>query len=244
VIHVRTPDLLLDKHEDHLKYYTMLFIAFLQGYFKENKQGKFRWSPDLNQTEIVICDQDNLLTDAYIPRIITVRGPSVPAPMTFNDMGDQYNAATGAIKRVLLVQSSITFHCISKTGPEAQNIAYQVMKAINAYYLTLQKWGIHKVMRNVQLSPETPAGAVFNPEIFPEGRLVMATTQFWYLLTLRMTPAESPAAKSLDLFIDASMGEGLAQELKNVIADPAGVAFIQPDIKSTVQDPKYTNKET
>lgn len=244
MIHVRTPDLVLDKHEDHLKYYTMLFITFLQGYFKQNKQGKFRWSSDLNQTEIVICDQDNLLTDTQIPRIITVRGPSVPAPMTFNDIGDQYDAATGAIKRVLLIQSSITFHCIAKTGPEAQNIAYQVMKGINAYYMTLQKWGIHKVMRNIQVSPETPAGAVFNPEIFPEGRLVMATVQFWYLLTMRMTPAEAPAAKSLNLYINSAMGNSIDQELKNIIADPAGVSFTQPDVKSTVQDPKYTNKET
>ena len=61
--------------------------------------------------------------------------------MTFNDMGDQYNAATGAIKRVLLVQSSITFHCIAKTGPEAQNIAYQVISCKPLLY-DFTKWGI------------------------------------------------------------------------------------------------------
>ena len=102
MILTRNSDIKLDRNRDHLKYYTMLFIAFLQGYFKQNDQGQFRWSDDLEQTEIVICDQDADLTDKYLPRIVTVRGPSSPLPMWFGDEGEPYTNATGAKKRTIL----------------------------------------------------------------------------------------------------------------------------------------------
>lgn len=238
MINIRTPDIKLDRNRDHLKYYTMLFIAFLQGYFKENEPGKFKWSEDLEKTELVIVDQDNNLTDKYLPRIVTVRGPSMPLVMNFNDFADQYDAATGRTKRSILIQSSITFHCIAKTGPEAQELAYQVYLAINAYYITIQKWGVHKVFRNINISPETPSGAVFNPEVYPEGRLIMCTVQFIYRNTFYNTSTALPAAKNIDLFINSALG---VQDLKKVMPDKIGVEFKEPEVSNRIQDPQFQN---
>ena len=97
-------------------------------------------------------------------------------------------------------------------------------------------------MRNIQISPETPAGAVltkyFQRQVSYGNSTVLVLTYY------ENDTSRSSAAKSLNLFINSALGDGFFKELKDVIADPAGVQFKQPDIKSTVQDPKYTNKET
>lgn len=247
MINTRRPDVLLDRNEDHLKYYTMLFLAFLQGYFKQQDPGKFRWSPDLESTEVAIVDQANDLTDKYLPRIVTVRGPSIPLPMVFNDEGEPYNPATGAVKRTVLIQSSITFHCIARTGLEAQALAYQVYKAIHGYYKTLQQFGMHKVFRNLQISPETPANAVFSPEVISEGRLIMVTCNFIYRNTTLTTPSNAPAARNLLLHMKTVMtvpgtkNETEVDERVNVFADHPGIAFTQPQSNEELQDPEFRN---
>lgn len=239
MIQTRRADIKLDRNKDHLKYYTMLFIAFLQGYFKLRDQGDYRWSPDLDKTEVVIADQDNGLPDSPIPRVITVRGPSVPLPMVFNDEGEPYNHATGARKRTILIQSSITFHCIARTGLETQQLAYQVYGAIHQYYLTLQQFGIHKVFRNIQISPETPANSVFPPEVISEGRLIMVTCGFIYRNTIVSTPSTLAAAKDLKVHMGLAM-TGLGQDL-DIQPDHPGVPFTQPNSNVGLQDPEFRN---
>ena len=247
MILTRNSDIKLDRNRDHLKYYTMLFIAFLQGYFKQNDQGQFRWSDDLEQTEIVICDQDADLTDKYLPRIVTVRGPSSPLPMWFGDEGEPYNNATGAKKRTILIQSSITFHCIAVTGLEAQQLAYRVYRAIHEYYMTLQRFGIHKVIRSMQISPETPANAVFSPEVISEGRLIMVTVPFIYRNTIVSTPSNFAAARELSLHMQISMttpgtkNEAAIKEEVPIIASHPGVPFNQPNVNLGLQDPEFRN---
>lgn len=218
----------------------MLFIAFLQGIFKENEQGQFKWSEDLEKTEILISDQDTILSDKYMPRVVTVRGPSMPMILYFNDENEK-NHQTGTEKRTQILQSSITFHCIAKTGIEAQQIADNIYRAINTYYKTLQQWGLHKIMRNPQISPETPANSVFSPEVISEGRLVMITYTFFYRWTYTTTRSDLPAATALKFFLNSAMGNRELKDLKDASPKHPGVSFDQPEISQPLQDPAFKN---
>ncbi len=240
MIQTRTSDLKLDRNKDHLKYYTMLFIAFLQGIFKENEEGQFKWSPDLEKTEILISDQDTILPDKYLPRIVTVRGPSAPLILYFNDENER-NHQTGTEKRTQIIQSSITFHCIAKTGIEAQQLADNIYRSINIYYKTLQQWGLHKIMRNPQISPETPANSVFSPEVISEGRLVMITYTFFYRWTYTNTRSDLPAATSLKFYLNSALGNGELKDVKVANPQHPGVSFNQPEASQPLQDPTFIN---
>jgi len=247
MINLRHKDVKLDRNQDHLKYYTLLFVVFLQNYFKLSDVGKFKWSPDIDKTEVLIADQDNGLPDSPLPRVITVRGPSIPLPMTFNDEAEPYNPFIGAKKRTRLIQTSITFHCIARTGLETQELAFKVHRAIDDYYMTLQQFGIHKVFRNAQMSSETPANAVFSPEVISEGRLIMVTYSFIYRNTTVSTPSNAPAAKmfttNLKTAITDSLSgvESIENEVKDGSPDKPGVPFKQPNINNNVQEPEFSN---
>ena len=205
MINTRTPKLYLDKNEDHLEYFTVLFISFLQGAFKGREPGNLRWCEDTDKTEILICDQSNMVTDRYLPKIVTVRGPTVPMPMFFGDVVDE-NPFSRAVRRSLLMESSITFHCIAKFGIETQYLAQQVQQYLHAHYLVLHRRGLHKLDRVLNISPETPAGQVFNPETtISEAVLIAVTCRFWYRHTIIATPSDNPAAREIENYIGTSM---------------------------------------
>lgn len=216
MITTRTPSLYIDKNKDHLKYFTVLFIAFLQGAFKERDPGDFKWSQDADKTEIFICDQSNMVTDRYLPKIVTVRGPTVPMPMFFHDVAEE-NPFSRAVKRTKLLESSITFHCIAKFGIETQYIAQQVQEYLDSHYLLLHRAGLHKLDRVLNISPETPAQSVFAPETtISEAVLIAITARFWYRHTTVTTPSDLPAAREIENYIGASMNGKLVSE-KSVV---------------------------
>jgi hypothetical protein len=226
----------LDKNKDHLQYFTVLFISFLRGCFSGRVQGDFRWCEDMDKTELVIADQNNMITDKYLPRIITVRGQTTPLPIMIKDFCEE-NVATRAEKRSKLMDSSITFHCIAKLGIEAQYIAQQVQEYIDAYYRVLHNMGIHKINRTLSISPETPANAVFNPEVVPEGTLIMVTCQFWYRHTFTVTPSNLPAAREVENYVTAAIGNKEQSTLSTIRPSHMGVSSENPDTKLDLQKP-------
>ena len=226
----------VDRNRDHLQYFTVLFISFLQGCFSGREQGDFRWCGDLDKTEIVIADQNNMITDKYLPRIITVRGQTTPLPIFIKDFCEE-DPATRAEKRSKLMDSSITFHCIAKLGIEAQYVAQQVQEYIDAYYKILHRKGIHKTNRTLSISPETPANAVFNPEVVPEGVLIMVTCQFWYRHTFTVTPSDLPAAREVENYITASIGGKEQSTVSTIRPSHIGVDSKNPDTKLDIQTP-------
>ncbi len=196
------PDLKRDA--DPLLYYTKLFLVFLQGIFKNRDEGDFKWVDDIGKTEILLADQANNYTDTNQPRIITARGPVSFMPMYMDDM---ITRGTDMVKkRTILVQTSMAFNCIAKFGLEAQKIAFIVAHALSDYYLLLQQNGIHKVIRSISVSPETPSGAVFSPEVVPEGVLVQVSIPFIIRWTTLSGPTDKAAARELQTFINGQRG--------------------------------------
>lgn len=222
MIPIRKAPLKLDRFRDPYKYFNVVFISFLQEIFKNQDEGNFKFSEDVTKTEIIIADQMNLLREE-IPRIIAARGEDYLMPLSLDDFVERQDQ-TGARKRSLLVQSSITFNCLARVGLEAKELAWLVTFYLNAYNTTLNKFGIHKILRNnIRISPETPANAVINPETKYECTLVCVTVPFIYRNTFIMTPSDFPVARDLKMSIGYAVGEDENKILENAKADPVGI---------------------
>lgn len=221
-----------ERVRDPLYYYTLLFLAFIQGLFKNRSEGSFKYSEDEELTEIVIADQITN-TKETVPRIITARGPAQIIPIALDDMVTK-KSRIDERKRTVLISIPMTFNCIAKIGVEAQEITFFLAHNIWAHRVLLQKWGIHRIDKNFSMSPETPTGAVFAPEVVPEGVMLSLVVPFIIRWTSTMVPNNHPKLREIDSYIRTKIGTP-QDRLKNpnnddiskmVLTDPSLIKII------------------
>lgn len=189
----------LERWRDPLYYFTLLWLSFLQGLFKERDEGSYKWSDDDELTEIVIADQITNVKET-VPRIITARGPAQFVTLFCDDMVRR-SLKKNERKRTALISMPMTFNIIAKIGVEAQELAFFTAHNIWAHRVLLQQHGIHKIDRNFSMSPETPTGAIFAPEVVPEGVMVSLIVPFFVRWTVTTAPNDAPKLHELDTFI-------------------------------------------
>lgn len=193
-----------ERARDPFYYYTLLFLAFLQGLFKHRPEGSYQYSDDEELTEIVIADQITNQKES-VPRVITARGPAQTIPIALDDVVSKNNRIDER-KRVILIGIPMTFNCIAKIGTEAQEIAHFIAHNVLAHRILLQRWGIHKVDKNIAMSPETPTNTIFQPEVVPEGVMVTVVVQIvirWKTIT---APNNSPMVRQIDAYMKSKIG--------------------------------------
>ena len=198
---IRHPD---GRAEDPLFHFTRVYLLFLQGLFKQFPSGCYKWAEHEDDSEIAITDQ------APIPRarieqrpgIVTMRGPAQYANISLDNMRN-VDRKTGMKERTDLVACTMTINCIAKEGIEAQRIAWIVMRHLRSFKTLIQRSGIHKVGDNVSVGPETPAGALVQPE--PDTELVNVVVQspFFFQWTERVTPTDAPLVQSIEAHMSA-----------------------------------------
>lgn len=225
-----------ERARDPLYHYTLLFLAFLQGLFKQREEGNFRYSDDEELTEIVIADQITA-TKETVPRIITARGPAQIIPLVLDDMVKK-NSLIDSRKRTVLVGIPMTFNCIAKLGTEAQELTFFIAHNIWAHRILLQRWGIHRIDKNFSISPETPTGAIFAPEIVPEGVMISLVVQFMIRWTSTMTPNNAPMVREIDTYIRNKIGTP-ADRLSNPHPDDLSpIRYTDPSLVKLISDKK------
>jgi hypothetical protein len=205
MIRAKTAPYTKERYEDPLKYFTSVFLSFLQEVCKNNEVGNYKYSDDLDKTEIIIADQANMLREE-LPRIISARGPVNVMPLSVDDFIEEEDG-TSIVKSSHFIQTSLSFNCLAKLGLEAQKIAWLVATVINDYHRLLNTFGIHKILRNsISISPETPATAVTSPETKYECSLIIVTVPFIFRHTFIKTPVNAPAAYDIKLKMNSSLG--------------------------------------
>jgi hypothetical protein len=192
--------------EDPLFHFTRVYLLFLQGLFAQFPSGCYRWTDNEDDSEIAITDQ------APIPRarieqrpgLVTMRGPAQYANLSLDNVRN-VDARTGMKERTDLVACTMTINCLAKEGVEAQRVAWIVMRHLRSFKTLIQRSGIHKVGDNVSVGPETPAGALVQPE--PDTELVNVVVQspFFFQWTERVTPTDAPLVQN----IEAHMAAGI-----------------------------------
>jgi hypothetical protein len=120
------------------------------------------WSPNLDETEIVITDQTplTLSTIGQRPAIVVIPGQAQFANLAIGNLEDLDPFTGNRIHRDL-ISSSLTYNCISRNGVEAGRIAWYLGSHIKKLRVFLQQQGpFTEIGQTVVFAPETPPGAI------------------------------------------------------------------------------------
>lgn len=167
--------------EDRLFLATRAWVLWLHGLFGTRPAGHYRWDPNIQETEIVISDQmpTNIEPTNKRPIITTARGPASWSSLSINQVRDQDLLGRSKVFSDML-SCSMTLSVIAREGLEAQELAYMLFRMIPVFKPHLMRLGrMHAIGNNVQLTPETPHGALVPGSSVPEWKMVQLIVPFY-----------------------------------------------------------------
>jgi len=151
-------DLTFPVIEDRLYIATRAFCLWLQTIMATRPIGNFRWSPNIDDTEIVITENEPLTLERTNkrPQIIVYRTQASSAGI---GVGQYSRPAFGAEEATVtdLISFQIVIQFIAKNGLEAQDLAFTIMRLLPLFKASISRLGrLHKLDGNVNITAETP----------------------------------------------------------------------------------------
>lgn len=137
-------------------------IGFCQGIFKALPNSKYRWSPNLEETEITITGRYPLKASTINQRPAIVVGHS-QAQILNTTMGsfEGQRFVTGNSVHRDLIQTTAVFNCVATTGAEASALAWFISSNLKALRPLLQRLGpFTQIGQDVSIGVESPPGAL------------------------------------------------------------------------------------
>ncbi|MCB1712327.1 MAG: hypothetical protein KDH96_07585 [Candidatus Riesia sp.] len=132
-----------------------VFLNFLQAYFRDVVEPRFRWSADVRSTKIVIADKYSVdkPVNEQRPLIILSRQAMRPA-MAVNKQLAFKNFKNNVESYIDFLEGSVVLNCMAKSAIVAEDIAHLVQLSILAYRDKLKGYnGIHTI-RGIQIGEE------------------------------------------------------------------------------------------
>jgi len=166
--------------DDRLYYATRAWLKWLQGLFSTREPGKWKWSQNETETEILIYDHHPTGTQKTNKRpfITSTRGMAQMVGVSRDQRKDQDPLGEDFTVSDILI-TSIQLTCCAREGVEAQELAYLVFRLIPVFKPSIMKIGrIHHIDNRIQISPETAHGELVPGSSFPEWRAVQVQVTF------------------------------------------------------------------
>jgi hypothetical protein len=200
------PDPVGRSGEEPLYHFTRIYLLFLPGPVQAVPEGQLPVvATTRHLTEIVITDQVPIpgRDRAASSHRHDERPGSVRQPLSIRC--GRWIARTGMKERTDLIGCTMTLNCIAKMGPEAQRIAWIVMRHVRDFRVMLQRAGFHQIGDNISMGPESPPGAIIAGEGDPEAVMVTVFSPFHFQWTEQVTPLYAPVAKNIEAHIKAGI---------------------------------------
>lgn len=175
------PETSFSMPEDRLLTATRAWLVWLQGLFKNRPLGRYRWSPNSAETEIVITDQnpDEVDRTNKRPIISTARGPATWASTSMSQT-ELVSYASEDRRVIDMFSCSMTISVVAREGLEAQAIAYTIFRMIPVFRDGIARLGrMHAIGNQVTVSPETPKGQLVPGSSTSEWKMVQLTIPFY-----------------------------------------------------------------
>jgi hypothetical protein len=166
-----------------------LYISFVKGLFAASPPGHYHWSPDNEQTEIYISDENPIKADVAGPRpaISFTRGPVQFYTLGFDDMLT-FNLKNEQKQKSVLVPGTMTINCCSRVDIEGDNIAWVVAEHLWLLRDLLMKSGFFEVGRQPVIGAPSPAGSIVSNDGGDEWYVTSITCPFQFYRTSQFTP--------------------------------------------------------
>lgn len=175
---------------DPLNYVVKCFLAFLQTIFERCQPGYFHWQPYLEETEIVITEENPVKVDTVErkPVISVILGPIRFNGSSLDDL-QFVKTANAQETHTDLLPGTVSLNCLSKVPSEARFIAWISARTIwNLRKLFIRETLIHEVGRNITIGAITPAGAMVTGDTEGEWHSVVVSCPLFLQWTDKVTP--------------------------------------------------------
>jgi len=167
--------------DDSIHQATRAWLIWLQGLFRTRPSGYYQWNSNMDETEIVITDQnpDKIEKTNIRPIIATARGPATWAGTSMGQ-SIQHDLASPRTTYSDIIGTSMTLSVIAREGLEAQNIAYFIFRMIPVFKESIMRLGrIHAISNNVTLTQESQQGALVPGSSSPEWKMIQVIIPFY-----------------------------------------------------------------
>ncbi len=147
---------------DPIFHATRVLLGFAQGIFKSLPKGMYHWDSDPESTEILITDQSPITLSVinHRPAIVTIKGQSQFSNLALNSF-QAIDPYTGNKTFRDMIGGSVTFNCLSRTGIEANRIAWFLGSHVKYLRAFLQRQGpFSQIGHEVIIGGESPPGMI------------------------------------------------------------------------------------
>lgn len=196
-------------------------IGFVQGLFNALPDGRYRWSPDPERTEITVTGAYPLQAAAVNarPAIVIMAGQTSYANIgigNFDGISDHGNM----IYRDVIASTAI-INCLARTGPEASSLAWFVASNIKALRRFLQmQGGFLRIGQDMTIGTESPPGGLLQDFIDGGVVNVQVMTAMYIPHTWEVRyPTDAHLATQVEL---QSISGDTLQELQEQTVAPPG----------------------
>lgn len=175
---------------DPLNYAVKGFIAFLQTIFEEAPGGYFHWRPLLEETEIVITEENpvKIETVERKPVISVILGQTKFNASSLDDLLN-VKASNAQETHTDLLPGTMSLNCMSKVPQEARFIAWMCARTIwNLRKIFIREALFHEVGRGISIGPVSPAGALVSGDTEGEWHAAAVVCPFFLQWTDKITP--------------------------------------------------------
>lgn len=145
---------------DPLNYVVKVMTAFLQSIWETSEPGLFHWTPQIEETEIVVTEENPLNLDAvkHKPAIAIALGAMTFSGLTLDELVS-VKATDASEHHADLVPGTLVLNCLSRFPQEARYIGWQCGRTIwNLRKMLIREGTFQEIGRKIQLGPVTKAG--------------------------------------------------------------------------------------
>ena len=209
---------------DPLNYTVKVFATFLQSIFEIAPRGCFHWAPSLEETEIVITEENPVNLDV-IERKPAISLSLGPARFNGTSLDDLMSADTtnGSEMHTDLIPGNMVLNCLSRAPHEARFLAWISSRTTwNLRKLLIRDAHFHDVGRNIQIGAVSPAGALVEGDTEGEWHVVTSTIPFYLQWTDRITPTTNDwtgrqiqRLQHIEINFREKMNPGISQDIQN-----------------------------
>ena len=181
-----------------------VYLSFFQEYFSKQNTGDFRFTGnDVNESEIHITDAFSIEKQVIEkrPAIMVQRGPMSWANLGLDQL-KELDFTTGREVHSDLLSGTMTIHCISRQGLEAERLAWIVLFALKSLKKVLQVRGLFDVGREAQIGAETSPSALVSGDTVAHTTEVPVYSPFYVQITWENEPVNVSQLSGVDVNIN------------------------------------------
>lgn len=182
-----------------------LYVGFCQGLFAAAPRGTYHWDPSLEQTEIIITDENpiNVEVVGMRPAISFSRGP-VQSYSLGNDDMLTYDMATGKKQKSILVPGTMSVNCCSRSDLESERLAWIVAEQLWLHREMLMRAGFFEIGRQFIVGAPSTAGSIVAGDSADEWYATTISSPFQFYRTSQITPLGQHILEGVTLQLSAT----------------------------------------